>query len=67
MQRDQEEVSGDGTPRVKSWQALLVGPAIYLAGIVTIRLLEIGHVADGAIVFALAVGMCSTMVLLAAE
>jgi hypothetical protein len=52
---------------LRSWQALLVGPAIYLAGVATIRLLETGNVADGAIVFALAVGMCSTMVMLAEE
>ncbi len=50
---------------MNQWQALVVGPAIYLAGIATIRLLEMGHVADGVIVFALAVGLCSTMVLLA--
>lgn len=43
---------------------MVVGPAIYLAGIATIRLLEMGHIADGAIVFTLAVGMCSLMVFL---
>ena len=49
---------------MNAWQALVVGPAIYIAGIATVRLLETGHVADGAIVFAIALSMCSTMVLM---
>jgi hypothetical protein len=52
---------------VKSYHAVFFGPLLYAAGAATMRLCETRRLEAAVVTFALAVGMCSLLVLMLME